>query len=460
MKRFQARQLQPTPVWLGRLGVELRRLASPLLSGQLKGLFSITFDIPLDPLPAPSAAARDWFYWRRPDEGVVLLGLGRAISVEQQGEQRFSSLGREWEQLQEGWTHLNQGSANPRARAFMGFAFDGESHSSGDWAGFPNTVLVVPQLLLEWRNGHCMLTFTHLRRRAERPEQVIAEWLSALRGAVFGERRVSGPPACRLHTLQELPEPERWQQGVAEAVEAIGSGAMTKVVLAREVQLGFGQAVDHRSLLERLGRDYPGCTLFAVRFDGATLVGATPERLLSINQGEVTSDALAGTLDARQATGTEAMVRHEHRPVVDAILSALAPHCTGLQAGRRPDSLRLQQLSHFYTRVRGRLKPGSEPFALLEALHPTPAVGGLPRPAALQWIREHEGIERGWYTGAVGWLGGAGDAELSVVLRCGLVQGRKARLYAGAGITAVSDPAAELAETRLKLAALLDRLSP
>ena len=460
MKRFRAWQLQPTPVWLGKLSMELRRLASPLLSGHLKGLFSITFDIPLEPLPPPSSSARDWFYWRRPDEGSVLLGLGHAFSVEARGAGRFPSLGREWERLQEGWTHLNQGSANPWARAFLGFAFDAGSDNRGDWSGFPNSVLVVPRLLLEWRNGHCMLTFTHLRRQGERHEQVIAQWLSALKGAMDEERGESASAACRLHARKEMPEPERWRQGVAEAVEAIGWGKMTKVVLAREVQLAFGQMVDHRRLLGRLGGDYPGCTLFAVRFDGATLVGATPERLLSISQGVVTSDALAGTLEAKQAWNTEAMIRHEHRPVVDAILSALAPHCSGLEAGQSPASLRLQKLSHFYTRVQGRLKPGSDLFRLIEALHPTPAVGGLPRQVALDWIREREGIERGWYTGAVGWLGGAGDAELSVVLRCGLIQGKQARLYAGAGITEVSDPAAELGETRLKLAALLDRLSP
>ena len=304
-----------------------------------------------------------------------------------------------------------------------------------------------------------MLTFSHFRQRGDRPDRIIAGWLSRLHGLLQEEASQVDSAAGRLHTKRERPQGDSWKQRVARAVEAIEEGRLSKVVLARELRLSFGRVVDHQRLLSRLSEDYPGCTVFAVRFGDATLVGATPERLLSVRQGEVISDALAGTLQAEGGRCVEAMVRHEHMPVVDAILAALKPHCSELEAGVRPASMRLQQLSHFHTRVRGKLKSEGVLFEIVEALHPTPAVGGLPRKAALEWIRKQEGVQRGWYTGACGWLGGAGEAELSVVLRCGLIKGKQVRLFAGAGITQVSDPAMELAETTLKLAALLDRLS-
>lgn len=460
MNRHPARRLQPTPVWLGRLTMELRRLAPPLLAGHLEGLFSITFDIPLEPLPPPAASCRHWFYWERPERGEVLLGLGRALTLQARGEGRFASLGEQWRGLQANWTHLNQGSADPRVRAFTGFAFDPEAGDAAPWDGFPNATLQVPRLLLEWREGRCTLTFSHFRQPGGRPGTVIAEWLADLGRLLAHSRAAAGPVSGGPRTELELPSARAWQQQVARAVEAMALGTMKKVVLARELRLSFGQAVDHRELLARLGRDYPGCTLFGVRFGGATLVGATPERLLSLRRGEVVSDALAGTLERGGVRDLDAMVEHEHRPVVEAILSALAPHCSELEAGREPVSVPLQRLSHLYTRVRGRLASGSDLFDLMAALHPTPAVGGLPRRTALEWIRRREGLQRGWYTGALGWLGGSGEAELSVILRCGLLEGKQARLFAGAGITAVSDPAAELAETRLKLSALLDRLGP
>lgn len=460
MSRSQVRDLRPIPVWLGRLSMELRRLASPLLATHGKGLLSITFDIPLPPLSAPSAGSRHWFYWQRPAREQVLLGLGQALIIETRGGQRFPWLRREWRQLQQNWTHINQGSANPRARAFVGFSFDPQAAGSGHWAGFPNAMLMVPELLLEWRGGRCMLTFSHLREQDEQSERVIGRWLVRLNGLLQDVFRAHNPVSGVLHARQERPEAELWRQQVAEAVTAMENGPMTKVVLARELLVSLGKRVDHRDLLYRLSQDYPACTLFGVRFDGAILVGATPERLLSIRRGRVVSDALAGTFEQGREGAVEEMVRHEHRPVVEAIVEALEPYCHELEAGCRPTSMQLRQLSHFYTRVQGRLKNEGDPFGLLEALHPTPAVGGLPRGKALDWIRKREGIERGWYTGGLGWLGGAGEAELSVILRCGLIEEKCIRLFAGAGITAISDPASEFAETELKMSALLERLSP
>jgi isochorismate synthase EntC len=144
--------------------------------------------------------------------------------------------------------------------------------------------------------------------------------------------------------------------------------------------------------------------------------------------------------------------------VVEAVCTALGRWCDTVEAETQPSTLRLPGLAHLATPVRGRLSPGADVYGLLEALHPTPAVGGVPRSAAMAWIRTHERYARGWYTGGFGWVGDGDRAELAVVLRCGLLRGTELTLHAGAGITRISRPGNELAETELKLRTLRDRL--
>ncbi len=448
----------PTPVWLGRLVLELKRLAGPLLVSRRRGLLSITFDVPLAPLSAPGIATGHWFFWHRPASDHRLLGVGLAAEISSSGGARFQHLARQVEKAQSGWTHINQGQASPLARAFLGFAFDPEHEPAGRWQGFPNLAFIVPSLLLEWRNGGCTLTFSHDCETALPSEQVISNWLAHLYRllAVEEEQQLT---AGELLAQREYPPSSQWVGTVADAVEAIRSQELEKVVLSRTLELAFDRPPSSGPLLERLAGDFPGCTSLGACFGGATLLAATPERLLSMEGSRVTSDAIAGTLAGETAITDSAMLNHEHRPVVEAIRHAFHRCCDEVEVEPAPRSLELRELSHLATAVRGRLRPGAGLFRLLETLHPTPAVGGVPRARALDWIRAAEPHSRGWYTGAFGWIGDRQRAELAVVLRCGLLEDRRLTLYAGAGITRASDPGAELEETALKFRPLLDRLS-
>lgn len=460
MERQQASQLSPTPLWLGRLSLELRRLALPLLSAGHRGLLSITFDVPLGTLPLPIAAASHWFSWHRQASAHRLLGLGCALALEEKGSERFLRLQQCVNSLQERWTHINQGRASPRARAFLGFAFDHESRMSGSWHSFPNAVWVVPDLLLEWRSDQCSITFSHYREGERRPGEVVNRWLQQLYRLLEEETqpRPQFPPPRR--SLRELPTPASWMMGVEKAVSAIRQGpGLQKVVLSRTLQLDFDAAPDAQALMHRLTADYPSCVLLGARFGDASLLAATPERLLALDGDRVYSDAIAGTVAGDASQAHRGMREQEHRPVVEAIRRALSPWCESIEADDRPGSLRLHQLSHLTTPVRARLRRSGDLFDLLHALHPTPAVGGVPGREALAWIRANEEHDRGWYTGAFGWVGKQDQGELAVVLRCGLLQQRRMTLFAGAGITAVSTPSAELEETTLKFRALLDRMT-
>lgn len=275
------------------------------------------------------------------------------------------------------------------------------------------------------------------------------------------------PPSCRApdeFTLRPFPSHDEWCEAVAEAVAAIRSARQTlvKVVLARQVVVEANRPIRPAQVAARLGSLYPSCTVFSV--DG--FVGASPELLVSRRGDAVWSQPLAGTIprsgdpevDRRLATELLASgkERQEHALVVDEVAERLRPHCTSLSIPATPDIVPLRNVSHLGTRISGRLRaeaPSALDLALL--LHPTPAVAGTPTEEALAFLDRVEPGDRGRYTGPVGWMDWRGDGDWSVAIRCAELDGHQARLYAGAGVVADSTPEAELAETQLKLQALL-----
>ena len=275
---------------------------------------------------------------------------------------------------------------------------------------------------------------------------------------------VSEPPdTFRLRSARPHAD---FLQRVAAAVEEVRSGRLDKVVLAREVIVEANRPIRQGDLLGRLRALHPSCLTFGV--DG--FVGASPELLIRKTGDAFASHPLAGTAprsgdpdadrrleDALLASDKE---RREHRAVVDAIAGALFPVSSSLQVPESPEIVELRNVSHLGTRISGTLQPGGQTgqpsaLALLARIHPTPAVAGTPVDVALEYLAKVEEIDRGRYAGAVGFVDGNGDGEWHLGIRSAVVDERRARLFAGVGIVADSDPAAELAETQLKLQAVL-----
>jgi isochorismate synthase len=264
-----------------------------------------------------------------------------------------------------------------------------------------------------------------------------------------------------------LPAAE-WQAIVAGASAAVRSGDLRKVVLAREIRLRSERAFDTVAALERLVDAYPTCTVFAISQGERTFLGATPERLVRFAGGELRTACLAGS-ERRGATAEEdrqlgeslllsAKNREEHAVVVRALRESLARLCDELIMPDAPELLSVSNVHHLYTPVTARPRGGVGLLDAVERLHPTPAVGGDPRPDALAYIRAHEQLDRGWYAAPVGWLGHDGAGEFAVALRSALVAGRQASLFAGCGIMGDSDPAREYAESLLKFRPMLAAL--
>jgi isochorismate synthase len=269
--------------------------------------------------------------------------------------------------------------------------------------------------------------------------------------------------------LREVPPAADYEKAVAAATDRIRAGELRKVVLARTIEVEAGRALDPRRLAHRLRAVNPDAYTFAMPVDGGVLVGATPELLVSRRGLAVDSNPLAGSaprsgdLDEDRANAdalrASAKDREEHALVVDAVLATLRPLCDQLTWDLEPVLLETPNVWHLSTRVAGRLKePAPSALALALALHPTPAIAGTPTEAALSAIAELEAFDRGAYAGPVGWVDADGDGEWAIALRCALLDGDHATLYAGAGIVAASDPAAEADETERKFRAFLDAL--
>jgi isochorismate synthase len=255
---------------------------------------------------------------------------------------------------------------------------------------------------------------------------------------------------------------------VAAGAREVREGLLKKVVLARGVKVratGF----DAADTLRRLRADYPTCTLFAIVRGDRCFLGATPERLVRVRGGEVNAMALAGSAPRGETEEEDrrfgAMLlagpkdRLEHAVVVEVLREALTTVCTSVSVAEAPTLLRFRNVQHLHTPIVARLRGRSTVLDLVRLLHPTPAVGGVPREKALQWIGRHEGLDRGWYAGPVGWIDRAGEGEFAVAIRSALVRRDEATLFAGCGIVGDSDPDQEYAESGLKLRPMLSALA-
>lgn len=380
-------------------------------------------------IPVASAVA-----WVRQSAG--LAGWGEAARVTlPAGADRFTAAEKWLRELADGADIDDQARHRGSGLvAFGAFTFDDASDGS---------VLVVPRAVLG-RDGTGNAWLTTITPAGERP------WAP---GAVEAPRQ---PGDVRWHdgALSGL----EWQQAVGEAVRRItNSDELRKVVLARDVHASADGPLDPRVLLRRLAARYPGCHTFAV--DG--LVGATPELLIARNGWEVSSLVLAGTAPRGATPGQDSDLarallgsdkeNEEHGYAASSLRDALAPLCSAMYVAPRPELIRLANVQHLGTRVRGTLAAARSALALVAAVHPTAAVGGTPTEAAVEVIRELESMDRERYAGPVGWIDAEGNGEWGIALRCAQLDGSSARLFAGCGIVAGSDPATELAETESKL---------
>lgn len=372
--------------------------------------------------------------WFRPSSGEALVGIGAACVLVGDGQARFAEIANEWRAIVAD-ADVNGGGIGPRL--FGGFSFDPSASSTPLWNGFGDARFVLPERMLSIRGG--------------------AAWHTT---NVVLEQRHAQREHHRQATERAL-SPDEWQALVAEVARSIRAddSGLRKVVLARAEQRRATRSIE--DALRWLAAEYPTCTVFAIVHGDACFLGATPEHLISLQHGTATTTALAGTHPRGQTPAEDERVawqlehdpkeRTEHGLVVDALRQGLAEVSSRVIADAQPRVHKLPNVQHLLTPIRAQLQPGRAVLDLVERLHPSPAVGGLPRQAALEVIRRREALDRGWYAGPIGWLDQQGDGEFVVGLRSALVRGDSATLFSGCGIVGRSNPATELAEWEWKL---------
>jgi len=456
-----------------RLDAAVRRARA---EGEALAAVTVAAPVPaLDPVALVAASRRPgepWFTLEQPDrDGAALAALGCVRTLEAAGPDRFDAVARAWRTLAaRAVADPPDGPSGAGLVAVGGFAFAPHGAAAPQWEGFAPASLHVPEVALARRGADVRLTVAALATPDDTPEGLLARIdarLAELR-APASLPLLDPAPAGRYRVVSAMP-PEHYEGAVARAVERIREGALEKVVLAREVQVHAPRAHDPAAVLGALRDGFPACYVYAVGRGDATFVGATPELLVRREGERASTVALAGSTrrSADPAVDDhlgEALLRsdkdrEEQAIVTRRIAQALRPHAVWVTAAPEPVVVRIANIQHLATPIRAQLSRPLGAMALAALLHPTPAVGGEPFAVAEPLIPELEGFDRGWYAGPVGWGDANGDGELCVALRCALLRGAVAHCYAGVGVVRDSLPAAELAETEVKLQALLPVLA-
>ena len=427
------------------------------------GLSAVVVPAPRAPLTVLPAAVREDVVslWHRPDDRSF-AGVGVATAIGVQGADR-------WRQLREGTESLlgsvrvtvHGDAAQVRPVLVGGLAF-AAGWADGCWEAFDDGSFVLHRWTYERAERPTLtLAVDGTALSDDASAQLLAEYdriIAAL--AAAADDQVFPPLECAADGMPELSLRQMpmvdWIDHVRSIQRELERGAFVKLVAARRCDVSIDD-LDAMSIVSRMAHDFAECTAFLFQRGERTFVGATPEMLFRTRGRTVESQALAGSLQIEGGTSNRAaLLAHsrknlgEHEVVVRAIVAGLRAHCVAVEHPPEPEVVQVRNLIHLSTPIRGELRDGAHPVDILEALHPTPAVGGVPQRESIRWIVEHERSPRGWYTGPIGWIDTAGDATFRVALRCGVVEPGAAHLYTGAGIVAASNPAAEYHETSLK----------
>lgn len=408
------------------------------------------------------------FFWKDAEGEHFLAGLGICGQIQSdQGADRFFHVEKEWKRFMDTALVFNQYNVNGTGPSVLGgFTFDPLKKKTGLWSKFSEALFHIPKYMLTIVKGEAYFTTNVVCTQHDDMslfDKVIREREEVLSKA---EQK---PVLARLD-LEEMIEidPEAWKQTVTDAVDGFENSELKKVVLARELRLHFKDEVHAESVLANLLENQQESFTFAFESNGDCFIGASPERLVKKDGASLFSACLAGSI-ARGSTpeedeklGKELLADQknliEHQYVVDMIRGAMEDTCDQVILPEQPVLMKMKYIQHLYTPVIGKNREGTSLLHLVERLHPTPALGGLPKQAAIEKIREIEQLDRGLYAAPVGWMDYQGNGEFAVAIRSGLIQGNEASLFAGCGVVADSNAESEYKETSIKFRPMLTAL--
>jgi menaquinone-specific isochorismate synthase len=407
---------------------------------------------------------RQRFYWSDRTNETIYVGLGCTHIIEtEEKEQRFRTVETKWNQwMAQTASYSNGTDATPII--FGGFSFDPFKPRTEKWRSFPHAKMIVPTVLLSIKKGKATLTVT---MRSEQNEEMMEKIGMLIRLLYQGQEQRQTTSSLPSLIKYEEVQKEEWMGAVTKIIENIRNGKFDKVVLAREARLLFADAIDPSVVLQQLCEQQPFSYLFAFEQEGQCFIGASPEQLVKKEGDTCYSACLAGSIRRGKTFQEDEQLGQwlmhdeknlrEHQFVVQMIREAIEAVCERVQMPSSPQLLKLQHIQHLYTPVVGE-KCCVSILSIVEQMHPTPALGGTPREKAIKEIRENEPLDRGWYAAPIGWMDTEGNGEFAVAIRSGLLQGKKASIFAGCGVVGDSDPISEYEETKVKFTPMLSAL--
>ncbi len=407
------------------------------------------------------------FYWENASKTMTLVGIGHALTLtDEPGTDRFDTIESNWKHY---CAALIKEETEMDPVLFGGFAVDEKrSATHSEWENFPNALFAVPTFQLKIENGKTLVAINFISEESETALQF--EALRKQRDQLIHMAQVQESVSTEkpsLVTMKELRK-EHYLKAVKQITEKIQMGEAEKVVIARKLALEFAQSIRPVAALQSISNEQRDSYNFGLENDSQFFFGATPERLIEIKDGQAFSACVAGSIKRGNSAeqdkqfGDELLEdnknREEHQYVVDMITGVFDTLCASYIAAPRPKLMKVRDIQHLHTPVQGKLGEESSIFQFVKALHPTPALGGVPSPVAMELIRQEEDLDRGYYAAPVGWTDASGNGEFAVAIRSALLDSEHAWLYAGGGIVGDSDPVQEYEETWVKFRPMLRAL--
>ncbi|MFJ7936348.1 isochorismate synthase MenF [Sporosarcina sp. NPDC096371] len=398
------------------------------------------------------------FYWQNADKTMTLVGIGHATVITSEGtDERFAHISNTWNKLR---AALIKEEKDMEPVLFGGFSYDPKSVKDEEWEAFPSAYFVVPSFQLTIKNGRTSISInlvTESSEAAEEFDQLRDERDRLIHIAQVEDFNLLEKP--KVVSIEEMAK-EKYMKAVADVTRKINNGEAEKVVIARSVQLHFDEEVPAVTALHHISNEQQESYHFGLQKDGQLFFGATPERLIEISDGRAYSACVAGSIKRGKSAGEDRELgeelledrknREEHQYVVHMISQVFQSFCTDIIMPKSPKLMKIRDIQHLFTPIEGKVEQGTDIFSLVQSLHPTPALGGVPTNVSLEMIRSEEKMDRGYYAAPIGWTDTAGNGEFAVAIRSALLDGDRAYLYAGGGIVADSDPAEEYDETWVK----------
>ena len=422
---------------------------------------------------------RNCFYISKPDAQFTLLGLGAFLTIKSTGHDRFQYIRSEFNTVLDDWID-NSESDQVSPIAFLGFAFDENDPMDEKWRSFPNTALIIPQILIKEHNNQQTLT-VHLDLSQNNYELQFDKITEHLQRYLESLQKNHLQTNNTTNISQKTNIEPSWFDLSNKAMAYLHSGQFEKLVISRQTAVDTDTPINVQQVVGNLEQHYPACTILSYHCGEHTLLAASPEKLLTLKQPYIHSDAIGGTVERDKGNNSQQTrtlsgrikpshltpgnetregkkLLKEHAIIAQDIYHRLDPLCKTLKMPVSPLLMKLHNLYHLETPIQGRLMDSLDLFDVLETLHPTPAVAGFPAKEARQWLLENEHYHRGWYTGGFGWVDSHRNGELSVLLRCAIIKEKQVNLFAGAGLVSESDPDTEWHETDLKMQTILEML--